>query len=44
MGRIIGGSDLLIAAHAVALGVILVTDNEAEFSRIDGLTVESWLR
>lgn len=44
IGRIIGGNDLLIAAHAVALGLTLVTDNEREFSRIEGLTVENWLR
>lgn len=40
----IGHMDLLIAAHAVALGHTLVTDNEREFRRIDGLTVENWLR
>jgi len=43
-GRSIGSNDLLIAAHAVALGCILVTDNEKEFRRIDGLTVQNWLR
>jgi tRNA(fMet)-specific endonuclease VapC len=42
-GRTIGGNDLLIAAHAVALGVTLVTDNEGEFSRIEGLAVVNWL-
>ena len=39
-----GGNDLLIAAHAVALGHTVVTDNEREFSRIDDLRVENWLR
>jgi tRNA(fMet)-specific endonuclease VapC len=44
IGRPIGGNDLLIAAQAVALGYIVVTDNEGEFSRIDGLRCENWLR
>jgi tRNA(fMet)-specific endonuclease VapC len=43
-GRPVGANDLLIAAHAVALGHTLVTDNEREFSRIHGLSVENWLR
>lgn len=36
-------NDLLIAAHANALGLTLVTDNRGEFSRIRSLKVESWL-
>jgi tRNA(fMet)-specific endonuclease VapC len=36
-GRPIGGNDLLIAAHAIALGHTTVTDNESEFARVDGL-------
>lgn len=43
-GRLIGGNDLLIAAHALALGCVVVTDNEREFERVDGLAVENWLR
>lgn len=43
-GRLIGGNDLLIAAHAVALRHTIVTDNEREFARIDGLPCENWLR
>lgn len=43
-GQPIGGNDLLIAAHALSSGHILVTDNEREFSRIDGLLRENWLR
>ena len=43
-GRIIGANDMLIAAHALAAGAILVTDNAREFSRIEGLTQENWLR
>lgn len=35
---------MLIAAHALSLGCILVTDNEREFRRVPGLTVENWLR
>ena len=42
-GRPIGGNDLLIAAQAVALGYTIVTDNEGEFARIDGLPHENWL-
>jgi tRNA(fMet)-specific endonuclease VapC len=43
-GKPIGGNDMLIAAHAVSLGHTIVTDNEREFSRVDGLPVENWLR
>ncbi len=43
-GRPIGGNDLLIAAQALGLGYTVVTDNEAEFARIDGLPCENWLR
>ncbi len=43
-GRPIGGNGLLIAAQALALGCTIVTDNIAEFSRIDGLLCENWLR
>lgn len=42
-GQPIGMNDLLIAAHASALGLTLVTDNTREFSRIRGLNVENWL-
>ena len=43
-GQPIGGNDLLIAAQVVALGQIIVTDNEREFARIDDLPRENWLR
>ena len=43
-GKPIGGNDLLIAAQAVALGYTVVTDNESEFARVDGLVLENWLR
>jgi tRNA(fMet)-specific endonuclease VapC len=44
IGRPIGGNDLLIAAQALALGCVIVTDNEAEFAGIEGLACENWLR
>ena len=44
MGQPIGGNDLLIAAHAVATGHTVVTDNEREFARVPGLHFENWLR
>lgn len=43
-GQPIGGNDLLIAAHAVALRHTLVTENRREFARIDELPLENWLR
>jgi tRNA(fMet)-specific endonuclease VapC len=42
-GQMIGGNDLLIAAHAITAGATLVTDNEREFSRIRDLRSENWL-
>ena len=39
----IGAMDLLIAAHALALGATLITANEGEFRRVPGLRVENWL-
>lgn len=42
-GQPIGGNDLLIAAQAVALGCTIVTDNEREFNRVEGLPHENWL-
>ena len=41
-GSPIGSNDMLIAAHALALGLILVTDNLREFERVEGLEAESW--
>lgn len=41
-GRPIGPMDTLIAAHAVSLGIPLVTHNLGEFSRVPGLKVENW--
>jgi tRNA(fMet)-specific endonuclease VapC len=42
-GRSIGGNDLLIAAHAYAIGATMVTANTDEFKRVPGLNVENWL-
>ncbi|MDQ2082163.1 type II toxin-antitoxin system VapC family toxin [Xanthobacteraceae bacterium Astr-EGSB] len=42
-GKTIGGNDLLIAAHARAVGATLVTAHTGEFRRVPGLTVENWL-
>src|SRR5690242_4574875 len=43
-GRPIGGSDLLIAAQALARGCTIVTDNVSEFRRVRDLPSENWLR
>ena len=42
-GKTIGPNDLLIAAHARSLGLIVVTDNTREYERVPGLAVENWL-
>lgn len=42
-GRAIGGNDLLIAAHARALDLTLVTHKLREFERVPGLRLEDWL-
>jgi len=42
-GLPIGANDLWIAAHALSLGLIFVTNNEKEFCRVDGLKMENWL-
>jgi tRNA(fMet)-specific endonuclease VapC len=41
-GTPIGANDLLIAATALAGGMILVTHNVREFSRVPGLLIEDW--
>jgi tRNA(fMet)-specific endonuclease VapC len=41
-GEMIGNNDLWIAAHAVASGLTLVTNNEMEFRRVRGLKVRNW--
>jgi tRNA(fMet)-specific endonuclease VapC len=42
-GTPIGGQDLLIAAHARSRGLVLVTHNLREFTRVPDLKVEDWL-
>jgi tRNA(fMet)-specific endonuclease VapC len=42
-GTPIGARDLLIAAHALSLGVTLVTTNTRAFARVEGLRVEHWV-
>lgn len=43
-GTVIGANDLLIAAQALAIDAVLVTDSIREFKRVKGLWVENWLR
>lgn len=43
-GETIGGNDLLIAAHALSLNWTLVTSNDREFSRVEGLKMENWAK
>jgi len=42
-GTPIGPLDTLIAAHALSQDYILVTNNEKEFKRVEGLKVENWM-
>jgi len=42
-GNTIGVNDLHIAGHARSEGLILVTNNEREFTRVDGLRLENWV-
>lgn len=43
-GETIGNNDLWIAAHARAAGLTLVTNNEHEFRRVEGLKIQNWVR
>jgi tRNA(fMet)-specific endonuclease VapC len=43
VGKLIGPMDLLIAATALAHGATVVTNNEDEFRRVEGLDVENWV-
>ena len=43
-GQLIGPLDFLIAAHAVADNLTLVTNNEREFRRVPNLKIENWVR
>jgi len=42
-GKIIGSMDMLIGAHALSLGILLITNNTDEFQRIPKLKVEDWI-
>jgi len=42
-GEPIGALDTLVAAHALSLGLTVVTNNTKHFSRVPGLTVENWV-
>jgi tRNA(fMet)-specific endonuclease VapC len=41
-GQMIGNNDLWIAAHAKAAGLTLVSNNEREFRRVQGLKIQNW--
>ncbi|HLO78566.1 MAG TPA: tRNA(fMet)-specific endonuclease VapC [Magnetospirillum sp.] len=42
-GQVIGPYDLMIAGHARARGLVVVTGNLGEFQRVAGLRAEDWL-
>lgn len=42
-GIVIGSMDMLIASQAISFGLILVTNNVRELSRIPGLVIENWI-
>ena len=42
-GMLIGSMDMLIAAHALSLGAVAVTNNTREFQRVPNLKIEDWL-
>lgn len=42
LGEVISNNDIWIAAHALASGLTLVTNNEKEFRRVRGLKVQNW--
>ena len=43
MGKPIGPYDMMIAGHARALGLTLITNNIKEFERVPGLLLENWM-
>ena len=43
-GAQLGAADLMIAAHARAMGAIIVTNNVKDFGRVKGLEVENWTK
>lgn len=42
LGRPIGRNDTMIAAHALSLRRVLVTNNQRHFARVPGLELENW--
>ncbi|TXH60122.1 MAG: type II toxin-antitoxin system VapC family toxin [Thiothrix sp.] len=43
IGQTVGGMDMQIAAHALSLQAVLVTNNTRHFERISGLVLENWV-
>jgi tRNA(fMet)-specific endonuclease VapC len=43
-GKVIGAMDMLIASHALSIDATLVTNNEKEFRRIEGLKLANWAK
>ena len=43
IGQPIGALDTMIAAHAMSIDAVLVTNNTKEFSRVHGLRLENWI-
>jgi tRNA(fMet)-specific endonuclease VapC len=43
-GAQLGAADLMIAAHARAMGATVVTNNTKDFGRVKGLPVENWMK
>jgi len=42
-GRVIGNMEMQIAGHALALDLVLVTNNTKEFERVEGLRLDNWV-
>jgi len=43
-GQVIGNMDMQIAGHALALDLVLVTNNTREFERVKGLGLDNWVK
>jgi len=43
-GAQLGSADLMIAAHARAIGAVVVTNNVKDFGRVKGLEIENWMK
>ena len=43
-GSVIGAHDMFIAAHAISLDAVLVTNNTREFQRVSNLRMENWIK